>query len=54
MSNDSDEFRQGYIDGWQSIKPGTVPDIPAFAIPAGRTAYQHGYALGVERASSAQ
>ena len=53
MSNDSDEFRRGYLDGWQTIKRGShPPGIPAFAIPAGKTAYQHGRELGEAKARS--
>ncbi len=50
MSDDA-EFTRGYIDGWKSIKPGTVPAIPAWALPAGRSPYEYGYQLGKERAA---
>lgn len=46
----SDDFQQGYIDGWQSVKPGSVPTIPSYAIPAGKTAYEHGFELGKQAA----
>jgi hypothetical protein len=39
-------FKDGYTDGWHSEKPGTDPEIPAHAIPAGKTDYEHGYELG--------
>ncbi len=46
-----DEFTRGYIDGWQSLMPGSnPPGIPAYAIPAGSTEYGHGYRLGKEKA----
>jgi hypothetical protein len=41
-------FAEGYTEGWLSIM-GTgaaLPSIPSYAIPAGKTAYQHGYELG--------
>lgn len=50
MSNDSQDFQNGFIDGWQSVNPGTVPSIPSSAIPAGKTAYEHGYERGRDRA----
>ena len=43
-------FADGYTDGWHSVKPGTDPDIPAHAIPVGKTDYEHGYKLGRARA----
>jgi hypothetical protein len=43
-------FTDGYIEGWQSIRPGEVPAIPAHSIPAGKTPYQHGLDLGEEAA----
>lgn len=49
--NDDQRFQVGYVDGWQSIRPGTVPDIPAYALPAGRDAYEYGHQLGKDRAS---
>jgi hypothetical protein len=46
----SQDFERGFIDGWQSVKPGSVPGIPAYAVPAGKTPYEHGYDLGREAA----
>lgn len=47
MDDESDNFEKGYVDGWQSLKPGTnPPGIPAYALPAGKTPYEHGFALG--------
>lgn len=43
-------FKDGYLDGWHSIKPGSDPGIPAHGVPAGKTDYQHGYEQGKERA----
>lgn len=43
-------FTDGYMDGWHSVKPGTDPGIPAHAIPAGKTPYQHGFELGRAKA----
>lgn len=43
-------FTDGYLDGWCSVKSGSNPPIPAHAIPAGKTAYQHGYELGKKAA----
>ncbi len=51
MEHAMDEFTRGYIDGWQSLMPGSnPPGIPAYAIPAGSTEYGHGYRLGKEKA----
>ena len=41
-------FAEGYIDGWRSMA-GTdapIPTIPQFAVPANKSAYQHGYDVG--------
>jgi len=46
----SEDFEQGYIDGWQSAKPGSLPGIPSYAVPPGKTPYQHGYDLGRQAA----
>lgn len=44
-------FADGYVDGWQAIKPGTnPPGIPSTAIPAGWTPYNWGYEKGREAA----
>jgi hypothetical protein len=48
----SQDFENGYIAGWQSLKPGSVPTIPSYAVPAGKTPYQHGYELGRKAAAS--
>ena len=45
------EFARGYIDGWQSARPGSIPTIPAYALPAGRTEYDYGLELGEAAAS---
>ncbi|WP_333605182.1 hypothetical protein [Novosphingobium sp.] len=51
--NDDAKFTRGYIDGWQSLKPGSnPPGIPAYAIPAGIEAYDYGFDLGKEKAAS--
>jgi hypothetical protein len=39
-------FSEGYLDGWHSVKPGSNPTIPAYAIPAGKSEYDHGFDLG--------
>lgn len=39
-------FSDGYLEGWHFIRAGDTPSIPAHAIPAGKTPYQHGYELG--------
>ena len=41
-------FKQGYIDGWRSVlgQGAPLPTIPAFAVPAGKTEYQHGFEQG--------
>lgn len=49
---DNKTFKDAYIDGWQSIMgQGAVPDIPAHAIPTGKTEYEAGYDRGVEVAT---
>lgn len=50
MNEKPQEFRDGYIDGWQSIRPGDTPAVPSHATPAGKTPYEHGYELGRQRA----
>lgn len=40
-------FADGYIDGWRAgARSNNTPSIPAFAIPAGYTAYGIGYERG--------
>jgi hypothetical protein len=40
-------FRDGYIDGYQSIRgEEIVPEIPSFSVPPRQTPYQHGYECG--------
>lgn len=47
------DFERGYLAGWQSLKPGSnPPGIPAHAIPAGKTAYDHGFKLGKAKAET--
>jgi hypothetical protein len=46
--NPDKTFMEGYLDGWHEIEPGTNPSIPPYAVPDGKTAYQHGFELGVE------
>jgi hypothetical protein len=48
---DGDErksFAEGYIDGWKSIlgEGAPLPPIPAYALPIGKTEYEHGYEQG--------
>jgi hypothetical protein len=46
-------FRDGFLDGWRSVKGqnAATPSIPSTPpIPPGRTLYQLGWAKGVERA----
>jgi hypothetical protein len=53
MANDNSEmtFADGYIDGWRSVtKLNKTPTIPSYSIPAGKSAYNHGYEKGAERA----
>lgn len=45
-------FEEGYIEGWHSVRPGSNPDIPAYAVPAGKTPYEYGFELGRRRAQS--
>ena len=50
--NDEDcgpkDFGEGYTDGWLAVMGAgaSLPSIPSHAIPAGKTPYEHGYALG--------
>jgi hypothetical protein len=49
---DEKTFTDGYIDGWQSIMgKGSVPAVPAHAVPAGKTPYEAGYDRGREVAT---
>jgi len=43
-------FTEGYIAGYQSVRPGASPAVPAYAVPAGKTPYQYGYDLGKQKA----
>jgi hypothetical protein len=49
--NHGKTFQDGYIDGYQSVRPGTLPSIPSYAIPIGKTPYQWGFMMGEEDAS---
>ncbi|WP_188079933.1 hypothetical protein [Neorhizobium sp. P12A] len=46
-------FSEGFIDGYRSVKGAgaALPGIPAHAIPAGKTEYQHGYDEGKRKAA---
>jgi hypothetical protein len=46
--NENKSFEEGYIDGWRSIlgEGAPLPSIPSYAIPAGKTEYEHGYEQG--------
>ena len=48
--NPEKSFTDGYLDGFHSLKKGVNPAIPAHAIPAGKTPYQHGFELGRSKA----
>ncbi|QUT05122.1 hypothetical protein KFK14_19275 [Sphingobium phenoxybenzoativorans] len=41
-----DNFFDGYIDGWQSIKPDSIPKLPAIKLPEGTSAYRYGFDMG--------
>jgi hypothetical protein len=46
-------FRDGFLAGWKSVKGkgAAIPPIPPTPpLPPGKTAYDLGYAKGVERA----
>ncbi|RCW82012.1 hypothetical protein C7476_109194 [Phyllobacterium bourgognense] len=44
-------FDEGYIDGYQSLRPDAVPTIPSFSkTPIGLTAYQWGFIIGEDDA----
>jgi hypothetical protein len=50
-----EEFRQGFKEGYQSVKGSAVavPACPAMpAIPAGKTAFQVGIQKGIAAANS--
>lgn len=47
-----EDYEKGFIDGWQSLRPGSLPAIPSYAVPAGKTPYQHGYDKGREYAEN--
>lgn len=49
-ANPNQTFQDGYIDGYQSVRPGVLPAIPSHAIPIGLTPYQWGYKMGQEDA----
>ncbi len=44
-------FAEGFADGWRSVMGATavVPPTPAFAVPAKKSAYQHGYDIGCSK-----
>lgn len=42
----SDNFFDGYIDGWQSIRPGSIPRVPRATVPEGISPYRHGFDMG--------
>jgi hypothetical protein len=41
-------FIDGYLDGWRSVfgQGAALPGIPSYAIPVGKTEYEHGYDEG--------
>jgi len=41
-----DNFFDGYIDGWQSVKPDSIPRLPALQLPDGVSPYDYGFELG--------
>lgn len=41
-----DNFFDGYIDGWQSVKPESIPRLPPVKLPDGVSPYVYGYELG--------
>jgi hypothetical protein len=47
-------FFDGYIDGWQSIRPDTIPKFPAPDIPPGVPEYRYGYDMGRSAAKNEQ
>lgn len=54
MTKQHKTFEDGYLDGWRSVlgDGAALPGIPAYAIPAGKTEYQHGYDEGRKEAQS--
>lgn len=53
---DNKTFADGFREGYRSVmgNGAALPGIPGYAIPAGKTAYQHGIAKGVEAAIKRQ
>ena len=51
MSQSSNDWRDGYIAGYQSVKSGQTPAIPATpTLPNGKSYYDAGYEAGEARA----
>ncbi|ESX16978.1 hypothetical protein NKH34_16060 [Mesorhizobium sp. M1148] len=47
-------FEDGYVDGFQSLKPDVVPTVPRpYEAPLGTTPYQWGFRLGQDGARAA-
>jgi hypothetical protein len=46
--DENKSFAEGYTDGWKSIlgEGAPLPPIPAYALPVGKTEYEHGYEQG--------
>ena len=50
----SKTFNDGYLDGYQSLRPGVVPSVPPYnKVPTGLTPYQWGFTLGEDDARAA-
>jgi hypothetical protein len=49
-------FSDGYLDGWKSVfgQGAALPGIPAYAIPAGKTEYEHGCDEGRKAATASR
>jgi len=51
MKTDHRTFATGYMDGWMSVIPGSVPRIPGHTLPAGKTPYEYGFESGCRAAA---
>ena len=56
MSRKGGTFAEGYHDGWKSVfgQGAALPAIPAYALPIGKTAYEHGYDEGRRAATNSR
>ncbi|WP_139139149.1 hypothetical protein [Sphingobium phenoxybenzoativorans] len=49
-----DNFFDGYIDGWQSIEPDSIPKLPNMELSEGVSHYRYGYDMGRSAAKDAK